>query len=198
MHSSDDVLTFWFGDDYEPARGEPGFRREWFMKDDAFDRRIRDKFADDLERAIRGEYDGWAETPRGRLALILVLDQFSRNLFRGSPRSWSQDLLAQRLTLQGLDLGHDTQLGVIERSFFYLPLEHAEDLHLQELSVEKYTDLAEVDPELAGGDGGFLDYAIRHHEIIERFGRFPHRNEVIARPTTAEEAAFLEQPRSSF
>ncbi len=195
MDTPREVLEFWFGPDHEPGGAEPEFRREWFMKDDAFDQQIGERFADEVERGARGEYDEWAETPAGRLALIILLDQFSRNLFRGSPRSWTQDLLAQKLCLEGIEQGHDVELGIVERAFFYLPLEHAEDLHLQELSVEKYRELLESDPDLADG---FYDYAVRHHEIIERFGRFPHRNEVISRPSTPEEEEFLKQPGSSF
>ena len=197
MEKSAEVLSFWFGEDYKPGV-DPEFRREWFVKDPEFDSLIAEKFGDDIEPAVRGDYDDWAETPQGRMALILLLDQFPRNLFRGSPRSWTQDYLAQMHTLEGIERGHDEALSVVERSFFYLPLEHSEDLRLQELSVEKYQLLADLDPDLAAGDGGFLDYAVRHHEIIERFGRFPHRNEVIGRPSTDEELAFLEQPNSSF
>lgn len=195
MGKIDDVLTFWFGGLEGPIDDEQ--QQKWFTRDAEFDDQIRERFGDVLERAIRGAYDEWAETARGRLALIIVLDQFSRNLFRGSPRSWSQDLLAQKLTLEGLERGHDRELRTAERVFFYMPLEHAEDLHLQELSVEKFEALAEeVDDD--GDDPGWLEYAERHHEIIERFGRFPHRNEVLSRPTTDEEAAFLKEPNSSF
>jgi uncharacterized protein (DUF924 family) len=193
MEKAREILRFWFGDDDESE-----FRREWFIKDPEFDALIAQKFGDAIEPAVRGDYDQWAETPRGRLALIVLLDQFPRNLFRGSPRSWTQDLLAQKHTLEGMELGDDEQLSVIERTFFYLPLEHAEDLHLQELSVQKYRQLADLAPDIVGGEGGALDYAVRHHEIIERFGRFPHRNEIIGRPSTPKEVEFLEQPNSSF
>ncbi|MFW6057928.1 MAG: DUF924 family protein, partial [Persicimonas sp.] len=193
MVQSQDVLDFWFGSDDEPPEAER--QKRWFIKDADFDERIRTNFGQALEQAIRGEYDQWAQTPRGRLALVILLDQFSRNIFRASPRAWSQDLLAQKLTLDGLEAGVDEELSPIERGFFYLPLEHAEDLHLQELSVEKFREIAKQNPtdEFVAG---MLDYALRHHEIIERFGRFPHRNEVISRPTTTEEATFLEQPNS--
>ncbi|MFW5966014.1 MAG: DUF924 family protein [Persicimonas sp.] len=196
MGKIEDVLEFWFGSLERPIEAEQ--QEKWFTKDPEFDDQIRERFGDDLERATRGEYDKWAETARGRLALIIVLDQFSRNLFRGSPRSWTQDLLAQKLTLEGLELGHDRRLRTAERVFFYMPLEHAEDLHLQELSVEKFEELAEEVDDDGGDDPGWLEYAVRHHEIIERFGRFPHRNEVLSRPTTDEEAAFLKEPNSSF
>ena len=192
-----EILSFWFGPGDDPYRVAPEISKRWFAGGETFDDEIRDRYGDHLERAIRGEYDDWAQSPSGRMALILVLDQFSRNLFRGSPRSWSQDLLAQRLTLQGMELGHDQALRPVERTFFYLPLEHAEDLQLQELSVQAYQRLADDAPDDAGFDTT-LDYAVRHQEIIERFGRFPHRNKIIGRPTTKEEAAFLEEPNSSF
>jgi uncharacterized protein (DUF924 family) len=198
MEKQQEILDFWFGSDYVPEEGEPEFRKEWFIKDEAFDRRIEEQFAEDLERAIRGEYDDWAETPRGRLALIILLDQFSRNLFRGSPRSWSQDLLALKLSLEGIDKGHDLELGVVERGFFYLPIEHSEDIHLQNLSVEKFGELLEIAPEIAGGENGLYDYAVRHRDVIEQFGRYPHRNEVLGRPNTPEEEEFLAKPGAGF
>ncbi len=195
MAQSQDVLDFWFGSDDQPPDSER--QKRWFIKDEQFDQRIRQNFGEALEQAIRGEYDEWSQTARGRLALIVLLDQFSRNIFRGSPRAWSQDLLAQKLTLDGIEMGDDEELSAIERGFFYLPLEHAEDQHLQELSVEKFRAIAKQNPK-DEFVAGMLDYALRHREIIERFGRFPHRNAVISRPTTAEEATFLDQPNSSF
>ncbi len=198
MSKIEEVMQFWFGPGDDPYNVDDAVSSRWFQGGEAFDEEIRQRFGDDLERAIRGEYDDWATTPRGRMALIVILDQFSRNLFRGSPRSWSQDLQAQRLTLEGMETGADEELRPVERTFFYLPLEHAEDLQLQHMSVDAYRRLAEDAPEDAGFLQVTLDYAERHLEIIERFGRFPHRNEVIRRPTTDEEAAFLEEPNSSF
>lgn len=198
MEKAQQILEFWFGSDFEPGGDEPAIRKEWFIKDDAFDERIREHFGDDLERAVRGEYDAWAETPRGRLALIILLDQFSRNLFRGSPRSWSQDLLALKLSLVGIEQGDDLELGVVERAFFYLPIEHAEDIHLQDLSVQKFSELLEIAPEIAGGENGFYDYAVQHRDVIERFGRYPHRNDVLGRPNTPDEEKFLATPGAGF
>lgn len=198
MDKPREILDFWFGSDYEPGGDEPEFRKEWFIKDEAFDERIRECFADDLERAARGEYDDWADTPHGRLALIILLDQFSRNLFRGSPRSWTQDLLALKLSLEGIEQGDDLELGVVERAFFYLPIEHSEDMHLQDLSVEKFGELLEIAPEIAGGENGLYDYAVKHRDVIEQFGRYPHRNEVLGRPNTPEEEEFLAKPGAGF
>ncbi len=198
MTNPQEITEFWFGPGDDPYRVDDEISSRWFGGGEEFDEEIRARFADDLERAIRGEYDEWAKTPQGRMALILILDQFSRNLFRGSPRSWSQDLLAQKLTLEGMEKGVDEELRPIERTFFYLPLEHAEDLQLQQMSVDAYSRLAEEAPQDVKFMDVTLDFAVRHLEIIERFGRFPHRNEVIRRPTTPEEARFLEEPNSSF
>jgi uncharacterized protein (DUF924 family) len=186
-----EILEFWFGDG-------AAYRPEWFEKDPEFDERIRQRFGEDLERAIRGEYDAWAAVARGRLALVILLDQFSRNLFRGSPKSWAQDPKALDLVLEGIKLGHDTALSFTERMFFYLPLEHSEELAMQELSVLTYRALVDSRPADDGAAKTVMDYAERHHEIIERFGRFPHRNEVLGRESTPEELEFLTQPNSSF
>lgn len=198
MELHEEILQFWFGEDDDPYVVPDEISKRWFAGGPAFDELIRQRYADHLERAIRGEYDDWAATPRGRMALILIFDQFSRHLFRGSPRSWSQDLLAQKLAFEGLDDGVDGQLLPRERVFFYLPLEHAEDLVIQNLSVRKYEELRQETPDEYEGYSGYLDYAVKHQVIIERFGRFPHRNAVIGRPSTKEEAEFLTQPGSSF
>lgn len=198
MTEPDEIINFWFGPGDDPYHVDDQISTRWFAGGKEFDEEIRRRFGNDLHRAICGEYDGWAEDPRGRLALVLLLDQFSRNLFRGSPRSWSQDLVAQHLVLEAMDDGVDEELRPVERTFFYLPLEHAEDLQLQQMSVRAFSQLADEAPDSAGYFQVALDYAKRHLEIIERFGRFPHRNDVIGRPTTAEEAEFLTQPNSSF
>lgn len=186
-----EILDFWFGD-------ATGFRPQWFKKDPAFDDAIRAKFREDLERAIEGEYDDWAQSAEGRIALIVLLDQFSRNLFRGSPKSWSQDPKALELTREGIEKGHDQELSQLQRFFFYLPLEHSEDLAVQNESVAQYTALVDDYPAPESPARGGLDYAERHHVIIERFGRFPHRNEILGRESTPEEIEFLKQPGSSF
>lgn len=192
MHEkAKEIMEFWFGDTTE-------FRQEWFQKNPEFDEKIRQKFGEDLEAAIRGEYDDWAKTPEGRMALIILLDQFSRNLFRGSPRSFGQDDKALELTLEGIELGHDLKVPPIQRTFFYLPLEHSEELEMQNLALKKYGELLEAQGEEDYVAKQSLEYARRHHVIIERFGRFPHRNEVLGRESTPEELHFLTQPNSSF
>lgn len=187
------VLDFWFG------APEPRRSQLWWGKDPALDEEIRARFAGPREQAIAGQLQDWEASPRGRLALILLVDQFSRNLFRNSPRAFAHDALAQRWSLEGLELGLDRQLGALERLFFYLPLEHSEDLADQERAVALFEELVvTAPPEERAERAGYLDYARRHRAIIARFGRFPHRNDVLGRLSTPDEAAFLQQPGSSF
>src|SRR5690606_119569 len=137
----------------------------------------------------------WLAPPRGRLALVILIDQFSRNLFRGDARAFAHDALARRWVSEGLDAGADRALRAIERVFFYLPLEHSESLADQQRSVALFERLcADVPPALQGTFAGYLDYAVRHRDVIVRFGRFPHRNASLGRATTPEEAEFLRQP----
>jgi uncharacterized protein (DUF924 family) len=189
-----DVLEFWLGSS-DGETPPPEVRKRWWTKDPAFDREIRERFGDLHERACAGELDGWTESPRGTLALVILLDQFSRNLHRGNPRSWSSDDKTQSIVEGALERGLDQQLAPYERLFLYMPLMHAEDLGAQVRCIEKMKELAET----AGQDfAGNVDYAKRHHAIIERFGRFPHRNEILGRHSTDEEKEFLTQPGSSF
>jgi uncharacterized protein (DUF924 family) len=182
----DEVLAFWFG-----AEGEDRTAL-WFSRDDAFDREIRDRFGALHDRAARDELFAWAETPRGRLALLLVLDQFSRNLYRDDPRAFAQDESALGYLFDGLERGDDRALSLTERWFFYMPLMHAEDLAIQERGIELYTQLRDDAPDdLEKTFEGVLDFARRHRDVVARFGRFPHRNAVLGRETTAEEAEFL-------
>lgn len=194
-----DVLAFWF----EPEAGDGDTararRRLWWGKDAAVDAAIRDRFAALVAEAAAGRHDRWADTPLGRLALVILFDQFPRNMHRDTPRAFAHDPLARRLTLDGLEIRADQALRPIERVFFYLPLEHAESLELQERSVSLFGALAAAAPaEEQEGFRGYADYAIRHRDIIARFGRFPHRNRILGRGSTPEEAEFLKQPGSSF
>jgi uncharacterized protein (DUF924 family) len=199
MTGIEDVLAFWFGGlgESEPV---PSARFDlWFSGSATIDQRIREGFAVDVERAGAGDYDGWAASPRGTLALLVLLDQFPRNIYRGSFRAYAFDGKAREFCLQGLATGQDRKLITVERAFFYLPLEHAEDRDLQRRSVAAFAELLRQAPgPLRETCRGFLDYAERHLAIIERFGRFPHRNLPLSRPSTAEELAFLRQPGSSF
>jgi uncharacterized protein (DUF924 family) len=172
----DDVLGEWFRD---PER--------WWKPDPSFDDHLRAVYRDDVEAAIRGELDGWASTPRGALALVILLDQFTRNIFRGSPRMYAGDPKAVATSLAAIEAGLDSSLGADERQFLYMPLMHSEDPAHQRRSLEKFREL-----------GSSLDYAQRHAEIVLRFGRFPHRNAILGRASTPEELEFLKQPGSAF
>jgi uncharacterized protein (DUF924 family) len=176
-----DVLGFWFSHEA---------KSKWFVKDADFDREIRIRFEEAWRQGLDGAFDSWAEQPEGALALIVLLDQFPRNMFRGDPRSFASDDKALQIAEAAIAQGLDQKIGGEYRRFFYLPFEHAEDLARQQKCVAYF----EAMPDDAEG----LDYARRHLAIIERFGRFPHRNEVLGRATTAEEEAFLREPGSSF
>lgn len=188
----DAILAFWF--DTTPEAPSEAAQKRWWTKDPDFDALLRERFLDTWEQARAGALDHWTQTPSGRLALILVLDQFSRNMHRGSPLSWTQDPAAQRHCLAALAAGEDAGLPKHARLFLYLPLEHAEDVALQERSMDCFRALVADHPE----EQMLLDYAARHAEIVVRFGRFPHRNSVIGRESTPEELAFLKEPNSSF
>jgi uncharacterized protein (DUF924 family) len=180
------VLDFWFGDG--------GIRVEWFRKDPAFDASIAQRFGALVERAVRGELLEWQVEPGSALARILVLDQFTRNIHRDSPRAFSGDAFALAAARAMVAAGHDQQLPPVQRAFVYLPFEHAEELAAQDDAVRLFTALARAAPEL----DDMLDYAHKHRVIIQRFGRFPHRNALVGRESTAMELAFLEQPGSRF
>jgi uncharacterized protein (DUF924 family) len=179
------VLEFWFG--APPIASRP----EWFRKDPAFDEAIRSRFGALVDDAIAGRL-GWAA--EHRLAEILLLDQFPRNLFRGQARAFAGDARAVGLALALIDEGADAALHPLARWFVYLPLEHAEDLMLQDRSVALFAALAAAEPQMASA----LDYAERHRDVIRRFGRFPHRNEALGRASTPDELAYLATPGSGF
>ena len=157
--------------------------KKWFAKDAAFDAEFRRRFEDAHFAAARRELDGWAETPEGMLALLILLDQFPRNVFRGTAHAFATDPLARMFALRALDAGFDQALENDLRTFFYLPLQHAEDRALQDRVLPLFQAL-----ERAPDDR----WAEHHHAVIERFGRFPHRNRALGRETTAEEQTFLE------
>ena len=186
------VLDFWFG---APDSAEFGTQRKlWFAKDAAFDSAIADRFGASVERALRGELDDWATTGPGALARILLLDQFTRNAFRGEKRAFAGD--AQALAAASAMVGSrgDELLPPFMRVFVYMPFEHAEGMAMQDEAVRLFTRLAAAAPQLAD----MLDYAHRHRAVIERFGRFPHRNAILGRQSTAEELAYIAQPGSGF
>ena len=183
------VLGFWFGDG-------AAARAEWFRKDAEFDALIRERFGALIERALRGELLEWQQSSDAALARIVLLDQFTRNVFRDTPRAFAGDALALAAARRMVGAAQDHTLAPLRRAFAYLPFEHAEDLAAQNESVRLFTELAAAAPAPALAD--MLDYAHRHHAVIARFGRFPHRNAVLGRPSTPEEQVFLEQPGSRF
>ncbi len=185
-----DVLDFWFGVPSDLDYGK--MRPLWFIKSDATDRLVCDRFGSTVEAALSGKIDDWGLTPRGTLALILVLDQFTRNVFRDSPRSFAGDGEALRLASNLVDRNDDRLLAPFERWFAYLPFEHSEFLNDQLEAVRLFEQLA------AEGLNEPLPWAIKHYDVIKRFGRFPHRNSILGRESTAEEVEFLKEPGSRF
>ena len=193
------VLGFWFGDGLDSPESVTERCRLWFQGDPSFDGQIRERFDGLPSRAQQGSLDSWQGQPRSSLALVLVLDQFPRNLFRGTSQCFAYDGLAHEIALAALERGFDTALAPLEATFLYLPLEHAEDLESQERCVSLFRGLLDRAPvELRPQFESFLSYATRHQEVIERFGRFPHRNAVLGRSSTSEELSYLEAGGDTF
>jgi uncharacterized protein (DUF924 family) len=195
---AEEILRFWFG------AGDASARKRWFTPDPAFDAEIRDNFTADADRAARGELDGWARDARGALALIVLLDQFPRNVHRGTELAFAADARALAVTRDGIAAGLDRELSLVERAMFYMPLMHAEDREIQRTSLAVFRALAD-DAVNTGAPAEILDYvrmaqefAGKHAAIIERFGRYPHRNAVLNRTSTGDEVQFLTEPGSRF
>ena len=180
MASPEDLLSFWLS---EPVKAK------WFAGDAGFDAELAARFGPLLAKAAGGELSHWADTPKGALALTILLDQLSRNIHRGTPQAFAADSLALATAKQAIAQGFDLRVPADQRLFFYLPFEHAENLADQGEGVALFEAL---------GVEEWLDYMRRHREIIARFGRFPHRNAILGRDSTAEETEFLKQPGSSF
>ena len=191
MSNFEKILTFWFGEQKHPEYGKP--RKIWFQKNPAFDQEIRTHFLTDYQLAAQDKLDEWQKDYRSCLALILLLDQFPRNLFRGQPQAFATDPKALNVAKYAVKQRFDQQMIPVERWFIYLPFEHSENLADQSQAVELMNQLKN-DP----GSASSIDYAIRHFEVIQRFGRFPHRNVILGRESTPEEVEFLKQPGSSF
>jgi uncharacterized protein (DUF924 family) len=190
------VLGFWFGPPGSPPLGRS---ERWFSADPAFDETVRERFGELAKRAAAGELEGWRESPLGALALVIALDQFPRNIHRGSARAFAADAAARDVALDAEARGFDRALSPVERWFLYLPLMHAEDRALQERSVAHFEALAaEAEPGLAEALEEAADFARRHRDVIARFGRFPHRNAALGRASSREEVAFLAEPGSHF
>ena len=197
--SPQDVLRFWLGAHPIDAAAMQRVQGQWLRKDEAFDAELRRRFGATIEAALAGGLGDWADAAEGRLALLLVLDQFTRNAFRGQSRSFAGDARAVALALEGIARGHDAQVPPMARIFCYLPLEHAEDAAMQARSVALFGALA-ADPAARPAEffAHTLDYARQHRDVIARFGRFPHRNAILGRASTPDEAAYLAQPGAGF
>jgi uncharacterized protein (DUF924 family) len=193
------ILDFWFGSTSDDTVAAKERANLWWSKNTATDDEIRRRFEIYVVLAISEQLNDWLSTPSGRLALIILTDQFPRNIYRDTARAFSFDEKALTWCIEGLENKVDRQLRPIERVFFYLPLEHAEYIEHQDLSVKCFSELAaDVPAEQKSIFEDYLNYAIRHREIIKRFGRFPHRNKVLGRESTPEELAFLSESGSSF
>lgn len=184
----DEVLAFWFEGDASL------FREKWFKADPAFDATCRHTFGAALDAARAGAFDSWTATPRGTLALLVLLDQFSRNIHRGTPLAFAADPKARRIAAAAVERGDDRALGPFERGFLYLPFEHSEDLADQDRSVELFESLRGT---YESADRA-IEYAERHRDVILRFGRFPHRNAILGRESTPDEVAYLAEPDAGF
>ena len=194
----EDVITFWLG---RPAATHDEFTqkiRRWFSTDKALDAEIRTRFGDAVQRARDGALDDWAQTPRGRLGLIILLDQFTRNLHRGTPRAYENDARALVLAEAGLDAHDDAEMSFEEKMFLYMPLAHAEDVSRQERHLALIAAAANAAP--PGLEQAWplaTSHAKGYLDQIRRFGRFPHRNAILGRTCTQEEMAFLDSPSTS-
>ena len=195
----EDILQFWFGCFPTPYTADVTKADMWFKNGAAYDSEIFIHFGVDYEKAVNGELDHWLDSYRGRLALIILLDQFSRHIHRDTAQAFMQDEKAQRLCIDGIAAGDDGRCHSIERSFFYLPLEHAEDIDKQELSVKAFTQLVQdVPQEYRKLFEVTLSFAESHHFVIEKFGRFPELNGMLERESTPEELAFIASGKYSF
>ncbi|MBH8563895.1 DUF924 domain-containing protein [Nostoc sp. CENA67] len=191
MTQAQTILGFWFGHPQEIDYGKP--KPYWFKKTPEFDEKLRDLFLEDYQKAAAGYLDDWIDSPESCLALILLLDQFPRNMFRGTPDAFATDWEALSAAQHAVAQSYDHQLLPVQRWFIYLPFEHSENLDHQRQCVKLFQRLSD-DPDSAG----VIDYAFSHMQIIERFGRFPHRNSILGRASTPEEKEFLQQPGSTF
>lgn len=191
MSQAEKILDFWFGQPGQEIYGKP--RQIWFAKKPEFDLEVRSRFLSDYEQAAAGNLDEWKNSPLSCLALILLLDQFPRNMFRGTAQAFATDWQALSTAQYAVAQAYDRELLPVQRWFIYCPFEHSENLEHQNQAVALFGQLGD-DPDSADT----INYAIRHREVILRFGRFPHRNEILGRVSTPEEEEFLQQPGSSF
>jgi uncharacterized protein (DUF924 family) len=194
MKRSEEILKFWFGEVDESVFPTANRTHIWFSNDSSIDEEIRSKFFPDLEKAVLGEYAEWENDSRPSLALILLLDQFSRHIYRGTPLAYAQDHRALDLCLHGIEKQFDHLISLIERAFYYFPLMHSENVEIQATSIRAYKILLDLSfPEAKGIFENFLEHALKHFDVIKRFGRFPERNKILGRKSTKEEMAYLEK-----
>jgi len=198
----DDVLDFWFGNCGPAGVASGETKARWYKKDPGFDSDIRERFLEIYEQLVSGQLQSWLQDARGALAAIIVLDQFSRNMFRDQARMYAADKLAQAIAHQMVENGWDKKLPGHLRCFVYMPFMHAEDkasqAQCQALFEGYLSECEQSQPEMKESVASYRGYAIAHRKIVDRFGHFPHRNEIIGRRTTSEEAAFLKEKGSSF
>lgn len=204
MNRADEILNFWFEgltNDKLLDRNSKTVKK-WFVKDKALDAEVRAKFESDYTQARGGAHKSWEAAARGRLALIILFDQFSRNMYRDTPRAFETDSLALDLTLRSIKDKMDIQLQLVERIFLYMPLMHAEDRAVQTLSLQFFDTLVHESRKKSPQNTSYFEYSFefakRHQATIEKFGRFPHRNAILKRASTPEELVFLQKPGSKF
>jgi len=199
MQKQQEILDFWFGELFADGICQKEKKDKWWKKNQEFDELIKNKFGDEVIKAIEGEYTDWENTPEDMLALIILLDQFTRNIYRGKKEMYAGDKRAQELAFKAIAQGFDRELSLAKRQFIYMPLMHAEDKDTQKQCVRLFRSLKdEVVEHLKETVTFNLGYAERHLAIIQQFGRFPHRNKILGRNSTPEEIIFLQQPDSSF
>jgi uncharacterized protein (DUF924 family) len=195
----DDVLWFWLGDLDGDRLAEEALTQRWWRKESDFDHEIGAKFEPTWQAIMAGDREGWLQDPHSRLAYLIVLDQLSRNMFRGTARAFDGDAKAQAVAADGVKLGLDRVLHGHERVFFYMPFMHSESLATQDRGLELFKSLRDQsDGRVRQMASGIVEYARKHRDVIARFGRFPHRNPVLERDSTPAELEFLKEPGSSF
>ena len=204
MNKIQEILDFWFEDLTDDKLLDRNSKavKKWFMKDEKFDAEIRAKFGEDYDKARGGGHKNWEAAARGCLALVILLDQFSRNIFRDTPKAFETDSLALDLSFRSIREKRDAELLLVERIFLYMPLMHVEDRAVQKLSLQFFETLVHESRKKSPQNTPYYEYSFefakRHQAIIEKFGRFPHRNAILNRVSTPEETAFLEKPGSKF
>lgn len=195
----DEILGFWFGESGTQSERIAQQSSLWWGKNPETDEDIRQRFGGLIVQLIEGELEHWKESPQGWLAMIILADQFSRNIYRNDARAFAQDELALSLCLEGMEQEIDQELDLLQRVFFYLPLEHCESTEMQALSVKQMFSLFELAPaDVKEEFKGTHEYALAHQDVIEKYGRFPHRNAILGRESSSEELLYLAQPGAGF